>query len=179
MQRIQDEVDALDHTPSYAELTPPTETLPVLNAFISEVLRLHPAVPSEVIECVSTEPLVMPDGCIVQPRDKILWAPLVMAQSPRIWGPDARTFDPGRFISGDPRAAAANKKTAYEWPVFNAGPRSCLGKNLARAEIAFVCVEVLRAFDLEMGWNGGEKEIGPGLTNPIKGGLPVLATKRT
>jgi cytochrome P450 len=175
---ILEEIDHLGRSPTYSDLIPPTTTLPRLIAFISEVLRLHPALPLEILESTAEEPIILPDGAIVQPQDKVIWSPWVMARSPNIWGPDADVFDPDRFMDSDPRSAAANKKTAFEWPVFHAGPRSCLGKNLARAEIAYALFEILGRYEIHMAWDGSPREVGGGLTSHMQGGLPVRVTRR-
>jgi len=95
-----------------------------------------------------------------------------MARLPSFWGPDAEQFRPERW-SEIPR-----RPTAYEWPVFHAGPRSCLGQPLARLELAYALVEVFRRYELEMAWGGGERGVMKGLTAAMVGGLPVRVTRR-
>lgn len=177
LQRIEDEIYSLSTatTPSYADLTSSTGPLRFTNAVISESLRLHPPVPLEIQENTGSLPIVLPDGNIVHPGEKVLWSPWVMARSPRIWGEDADSFRPDRWLE-----STFKEKTAYEWPVFHAGPRNCLGKNLARAELAFSLVHLLRRFEFELDPLAGtaRRVFDQGLTGPMKGGLPVRVTRK-
>lgn len=192
---------------SLADLTSSTSTTPYCaytNAVISESLRLHPPVPLEIHENFSNESIVLPDGTVVKPGEKVVWSPWTMSRSERIWGPDALEFKPERWLSpsywnsdlaGRPLPKDhASRKSAYELPVFHAGPRSCLGKQLARIELIFAMRELFRRYDFEPAWTGSMGEeareygggkqaalgrvIGDGLTGPIKNGLPVFVRRR-
>jgi cytochrome P450 len=168
----------------YQALTSPTGPLRHVNSFISEVLRLHPPVPMEILQNVSHESVVLPDQTrtIVRPLELVIWCPHNMGRSSRIWGEDATTFRPGRWLEDDKNGTSTKhplQKTAYEFPVFHGGPRSCLGKPLARAELAFSLVELLRRYDLEPAWDvTEEKRMGSGLLAPVRGGLPVRVRRR-
>lgn len=174
-RRILAESLALAAHPTFSDLTSSSGPLQFTNAFISETLRLHPPVPLEIQENIGSESVLLPDGNIVAPGEKIIWSPWAMARSERIWGPDAKTFRPDRWLSADKR-----ERTAFEWPVFHAGPRSCLGKNLARAELAYAVAQIVRRYDVMRGWRGSEERVyDQGLTGPMKGGLPVSVQSRT
>ncbi|KAK4688066.1 hypothetical protein P7C73_g2032, partial [Tremellales sp. Uapishka_1] len=147
-------------------------TSPLLENIINESLRLHPPVPIELLQNVSSSPILLPDGTVVLPSEQIMWSPYVMARLPQLWGDDAAVFRPERWDS-----AANKKKTAFENPVFHAGPRSCLGQPLARLEIAYAMREVLQRYEFEMGWEG-RRVVGDGLTGPVLGGLPVRVKRR-
>lgn len=67
-----------------------------------------------------------------------------MASSENFAEPE--TFAPERWM-GDPRYAA-DVKAAYQ--PFSCGPRDCLGKNLAYAELRLVLCKLLWNFDLEL-----------------------------
>ena len=64
-----------------------------------------------------------------------------MGRSTSIWGPTAREFNPDRWI---------NTKTpsSFEYPAFHAGPRMCLGKNLAELEGVFVLVSLYQKYQI-------------------------------
>lgn len=173
-QRILKESLHLDNTTTYSDLTASSGPLRFTNAFISETLRLHPPVPLEIQENIGLETVVLPDGNVVGPGEKIIWSPWAMARSTRIWGEDAKVFRPERWLNSDHK-----EPTAFEWPVFHAGPRSCLGKNLARAELAYTVVQIVNRYELRRGWSGAEERVyDQGLTGPMKGGLPVYVRKR-
>ncbi|KAH8084791.1 cytochrome P450 [Filobasidium floriforme] len=191
--------------------TSPTAYCPYANAVISEALRLHPPVPLEIHENVTDEAIALPDGTAVYPGEKVVWGPWVMSRSTRIWGEDAEEYRPERWLAPaywDPEAKGqplpkdhAARKTAFEFPVFHAGPRSCLGKQLARIELVFALRELMLRFDFSPAWQGSViyrtnagsactkdaeddeytgtlREIGDGLTGPIKDGLPVRVRRR-
>ena len=157
-----------------------------MKAVINESLRLHPPIPLEILENISDESMLLPNGRIVHPGEQIMWSAWVMARlSPSLdvfddsatssttsWGDDPADFRPERWLD------MKHKPTAYEWPVFHAGPRACLGQSLARLEIIYALKQMLEAFDFEMAWDGGVKGVGKGLTAPIEGGLPVRVGRR-
>jgi len=188
-----------------ADLTSSTSAAPYCayaNAVISESLRLHPPVPLEIHENVSNDSIALPDGTVVKPGEKVVWSPWTMSRSERIWGSDALDFRPERWLPssywnpdlmGRPLPKDhASRKTAYEFPVFHAGPRSCLGKQLARIELIFAMRELFRRYDFEPAWIASvgrpaglleaepeSREVGDGLTGPIKDGLPVFVRRRS
>lgn len=125
----------------------------------------------------------------------MLWVPWAMGRSFDIWGPDAETFRPERWLSRDGAGAAGKEgggqktkpiiqlqKSAYEFPVFNAGPRSCLGKKLAEVLAVDVLARLISRYQfeevLDQGTVGGERRVQNSLTLPMEGGLPVRVRVR-
>ena len=45
-----------------------------------------------------------------------------MGRSEKIWGPDARSFRPERWLSEN---GELKRESAGQWPAFHAGPRVC------------------------------------------------------
>jgi cytochrome P450 len=173
---LRAEIDAL---PSISPLDLASH-LPLTEAAIAETLRLHPPIPIEILENVSLEPVVLPNGKIVGPGEQIMWSPWVMARlnPPKsnyrgIWGDNPEQFKPERWFNLD------HKPTAYESPVFHAGPRACLGRPLANLELVYALKEVLVRFEFQMAWDGGMRGVGSGLTAPMVGGLPVRVKRRS
>jgi cytochrome P450 len=68
--------------------------------------------------------------------------------------------------------------TAYESPIFNAGPRSCLGQQMVKLELVVVLKELLDTCSFEMDWDGSERFMGRAITAPMDGGLPVKERTR-
>ena len=64
-----------------------------------------------------------------------------MGRSEKIWGRDASIFNPDRWLDG-------TVKTAFEYPVFHAGPRMCIGKNLAELEGVFILVCLIKKYKI-------------------------------
>lgn len=171
---IQHEIDTLDARPQLISNIDLSTHLPTLEAAISETLRLQPPVPIEILENISSQPVVLSnsDGTvIVQAGEQVLWSPWVMARLPYFWGENAEDFKPERWLTMEKRP------TAFEHPVFNAGPRSCLGQPLARIELIYALAEVLRRYEFEPAWSG-KRAVGMGLTASMVGGLPVRVKRR-
>jgi cytochrome P450 len=99
---------------------------------------------------------------------------------PSIWGADCETFRPERWLTSPGRSFVP--VSLYKYPVFQAGHRVCLGKELAVTEMKAVSVAVVRAFDVEVvGENGSgawAPKFVPGLTASLNGGLPVRVSRR-
>jgi cytochrome P450 len=118
---------------------------------------------------------VLPDGTYVSASERVMYHPYAMGRMPRIWGADYDKFRPERWLTGAGGAFAP--ESLYRYPVFQAGLRVCLGKELAVMEMKAVSVAVVRMFDVEVvGENGAgaaAPRFAPGLTASISGGLPV------
>jgi cytochrome P450 len=172
LRRAISEFDSLSSLPAPIPNSDLLSHLPFFDTVISESLRLYPSVPLNLVDCSSPEPVVLPDGNVVEPDEDVLFSPWVMARLPEFWGPDADEFRPERWEDME------HKPSAYELPVFHAGPRSCLGQNLAKMEMAVTFKEMLTRYTFEMGWEGEERVMGEGITNPMLGGLPVRVRRR-
>ena len=95
-----------------------------------------------------------------------------MGRLEKLWGPDATSFNPARFMT-------ARQPSQYQFMAFNAGPRLCLGKNLAYLEAQTALALIWRYFDLELALKEGEEvTYVNALTLPIKNGLPVRVRRR-
>jgi len=136
------------------------------HAVFYEVLRLHPSVPVNMKCCNKT--VTLPDGTLCPRGTLVGYSPYSMGRSTAIWGPDAREFKPERWIdaSGNLQKASSSK-----WPAFHAGPRVCLGQNLATHEAITVLSLLVRNFQFEV--LPQEFTYGISLTLPMKDGLHV------
>ncbi|KAF8845290.1 cytochrome P450 [Paxillus ammoniavirescens] len=142
-QAIREEV-SLAHDPSYDELN---NDFPLLDAFFMETLRVHPPVlenhhqAAETISIPLSEPLPgTTDLHLIIPKDTVLSMPVNVIHSDRSgWGPDADIFRPERWLQRNTR----NNRDLF---AFSLGPRGCLGKNFATAEIKALAVTLLRQF---------------------------------
>ncbi|KAF8893052.1 cytochrome P450 monooxygenase pc-3 [Infundibulicybe gibba] len=119
-----------------------------LRAFINETLRLYPPVPADAR--TSKESTVLPSPTPRQrplyvPADtEILYSVMLMHRRKDLWGPDALTFDPDRFI--DSRLGKYLTPNPFIFLPFNAGPRICLGQQFAYHEVSFFLVRLLQQF---------------------------------
>ncbi|KAJ1551498.1 hypothetical protein HK405_014392, partial [Cladochytrium tenue] len=168
----QDGVDgaaaAEDHHATYEQL----RGLRYANAVFHETLRLYPSVPVEMKQANRAD--VLPCGATVPKGALVSWSPYAMGRSPRIWGPDAAEFRPERWLEGGQAAAT---KSAFEYTVFNGGPRTCLGKSMAELEGVFVLVELLRRFEVSV-VEHEKVTYARSLTLPMRGGMRVTVKRR-
>ncbi|THV45019.1 hypothetical protein BGAL_0542g00060 [Botrytis galanthina] len=105
-------------------------TVPYIMAVFYEALRLYPPVPFEIKQC--EQATTLPDGTFLPRHAVLVWCPWAMNRSRSIWGEDADDFRPERWLDD----GVIILKTAFEYPVFNGGPRTCLGKKMAEAVAA-------------------------------------------
>ncbi|GMF62806.1 unnamed protein product [Phytophthora fragariaefolia] len=91
-----------------------------------------------------------------------------MARMHQVWGPDAEEFKPERWI--DPSTGKITPISAYKFVSFNAGPRMCLGMNLAMLEMKLVVAGLLSKFHVEV-LNPEKVTYDLSLTLPVKGAL--------
>ncbi|KAF8893050.1 cytochrome P450 [Infundibulicybe gibba] len=119
-----------------------------LRAFINETLRLYPAVPVDGRS--SKESTVLPPAApgqkplYVPAHTEIIYSVMLMHRRKDLWGPDALTFDPDRFI--DSRLGKYLTPNPFIFLPFNAGPRICLGQQFAYHEVSFFLVRLLQQF---------------------------------
>ncbi|EGZ17528.1 hypothetical protein PHYSODRAFT_314852 [Phytophthora sojae] len=143
-----------------------------LEAALKETLRLHPPVP--MIPKYVVEDTTLSDGTFVKAGSLIVLATYVMARLPQVWGPDAEEFKPERWI--DPSTGKLIVVSAYKFASFNAGPRMCLGMNLAMLEMKLVVAGLLSKFHVEV-LNPEDVTYDLSLTLPLKGALNVKVSQ--
>ena len=85
----------------------------------------------------------LPDGTFVKKGSYITWCAYAMGRYESIWGQDAKIFNPDRWLD------SSRVYSAFEYPVFHAGPRMCLGKTLAELEAVFVLVSLYQKYNIE------------------------------
>jgi cytochrome P450 len=104
-----------------------------LTACLSEALRLHPSVPFDIKSVVKDD--VFPSGVAVKAGDSAGYCPYAMARLSWVWGADAAEFNPSRWLDD---SGAFVRADAFKYPVFQAGPRQCLGVDMAMLEMKVV-----------------------------------------
>uniref|UniRef100_A0A453DB11 Cytochrome P450 n=1 Tax=Aegilops tauschii subsp. strangulata TaxID=200361 RepID=A0A453DB11_AEGTS len=154
-------------------------SLQYTHAVLFENMRLFPPVQFDSKFCAAAD--VLPDGTYVEGESRVMYHPYAMGRTPSIWGADYEAFRPDRWLTGPGGSFAP--ASLYKYPVFQAGLRVCLGKELAITEMKAVGVAVVKAFDVEVvgenGRSGWAPTFVPGLTASISGGLPVRIKRTT
>ncbi|KAJ7315677.1 cytochrome P450 [Mycena albidolilacea] len=133
--------------------------LPFLNATVLEVLRLHPAVPET--ERVAAHDDIIPLGTpITTPSGETITSLTVAAgttiilpircvnRSDEFWGADAKVFTPERWFE-DITDRAKELQGYHHLLTFHDGPRICLGRAFALAEIKAVISVLIRQYAFE------------------------------
>lgn len=75
---------------------------------------------------------VLPDGTPIRAGDRVTYFPYGMGRMENWWRKDRFNFKPERWIfdTEQGRIKALKYICPYKFPVFHAGPRVCLGKEL-------------------------------------------------
>lgn len=124
-------------------------SLPYLLAVLEESLRIYPPVP------VALNRVVPPDGASIcgrwVPGGTVVGIPQYAANHSPINFVDPDTFNPERFMSGKHPEFEGDKRAVFQ--PFSAGPRNCLGRNLAYAEMKLILARCVFNFDFTPGTN--------------------------
>jgi cytochrome P450 len=143
-----------------------------LHGAICESLRLFPSVPFEHKYAVESD--VLPSGHHISQSTRLLYSLYTMGRMESIWGEDCLEFKPERWISEKERIVHV---PSYKFIAFNAGPRTCLGKDMSFIQMKIVASTIV--------WNYHVQVVKAHLISPsisiilhMKHGLKVKVTKR-
>ncbi|KAG2238682.1 hypothetical protein Bca52824_092076 [Brassica carinata] len=64
-----------------------------------------------------------------------------------VWGEDASEFKPERWVSESGKSV---HEPSYKFLSFNAGPRTCLGKEVALTQMKSVAVKIIQNYEIKM-----------------------------
>ncbi|KAF3336834.1 cytochrome P450 94A1-like protein [Carex littledalei] len=168
--KIYEDISSINENYDYEEL----KGLNYLHAAISESLRLYPPVP--INSRVVKNDDILPDGTRVRAGWFADYSAYAMGRDQRLWGLDADAFIPERWLDDKGQFVGVD---SCKFSVFHAGPRACLGREMAYVQMKAVVAAVLKMFRLEP---VGVKNVPPAyemaVTLRMKGGLPVHVKKR-
>lgn len=139
-------------------------------AVLDEGLRLHPSVPLD--GKIALQKDVLPDGTIVPAGCLVGFMPYAQGRCEALWGSDAHEFRPERWLN---RTAPSS----FEYSVFTAGPRECLGRRLAEMEMVAVLATILPRFDLSLAIEPKAVRYDTQLTLGCSTGLPMGVRRRS
>jgi len=143
--------------------------LTYLQAVINETLRLYPSVPTD--SKVATADDILPDGTVLGTGCVVQFNAYCMGRCAEIWGEDAAHFRPDRWLNSAP-------PSSYTYPVFNAGPRECLGKRLTLVEMKAALCSILRSVKLTLAIPAADVHYDFQLTIGMSSGLPCKVHAR-
>ncbi|PIA42190.1 hypothetical protein AQUCO_02100215v1 [Aquilegia coerulea] len=116
-----------------------------LHAALCEAMRLYPS-PSLNRKGVLRED-VLPDGTVVKPGLMVITSTYAMARMECVWGKDCSEFKPERWID---EHGKLSKEPMTKFFTFGAGPRICLGKEMAFTLMKAAVAAVLFNFQVEV-----------------------------
>ncbi|KAJ5588333.1 cytochrome P450 pisatin demethylase [Penicillium hordei] len=144
MERLREEIRSSGTTgnPTFKE----TQTMPYLQAVMKEALRVHPATGFPMFRVVPQGGEVLagqffPEGTNVGVNS---W---VLHYDTNIYGPDAATFRPERWLEADEQQS---KLMEQGFMPFGMGSRTCIGKNISLLEMSKLIPVLVRDFDFEL-----------------------------
>lgn len=156
LRRLRDEIEAAFGRGGSDEDAPKVtithgalskEQCPVLHGVIYEALRLHPPVPMDRKVAVNDD--LLPGGFKIAAGTGIEFLPFSMGRLPHLW-PEPEKVKPERWYELDSEGQVSGTTSSdsgdmqYTFPVFQAGPRACIGRHMALFEAKMVLVSVLR-----------------------------------
>ncbi|KAL0443151.1 UNVERIFIED_CONTAM: Alkane hydroxylase MAH1 [Sesamum latifolium] len=116
-----------------------------LHGALCEALRLFP--PVAVQHKAPVEHDILPSGHHIKPNTITLLSFYAMGRMESIWGKDCLKFKPGRWISETGRIRI---EPSYKFTAFNAGPRSCLGKEMSFTQLKIVAAAIISRFKIQV-----------------------------
>lgn len=145
-----------------------------LKACLCESMRLYPPVAWDSKHAIEDD--VLPDGTRVKSGDRVTYFPYGMGRMEALWGKDWFEFRPDRwFVETDKNKK--NKVSAFKCPTFQAGPRTCIGKEMAFIQMKYVVATILRRFRIRPVRQENPLFV-PFLTAHMAGGLKVFVDQR-
>ncbi|KAI8844332.1 cytochrome P450 [Chytriomyces cf. hyalinus JEL632] len=141
LDSLLDEINSTSNgeRPTYEQIK---NGMPYAKAVMRETMRLYPPVPLN-IKMANTD-ITLPDGTFVPKGASVSWSVYAMGRTEEIWGPDAKEYRPERWLE-------MNKQPSpYNYPVFQAGPRVCLGQQMAELQVVYMLVQFVRNFKFEV-----------------------------
>ncbi|GLU02257.1 hypothetical protein SLE2022_195120 [Rubroshorea leprosula] len=149
--------------------------LKLLKACICESMRLYPPVAWDSKHAMDDD--LLPDGTPVRAGDRVTYFPYGMGRMEALWGKDWFEFKPNRWFNNNGGEGSLKQVCPYSFPVFQAGPRVCLGKEMAFIQMKYVAASILRRFEIKP-VSSNKPIFVPLLTAHMAGGLKVSVRKR-
>ncbi|KAL6867578.1 hypothetical protein ACP4OV_015602 [Aristida adscensionis] len=138
-----------------------------VHAAITESMRLYPPVPLITLRAAADD--VLPDGTAVGAGWFVGYSSYAMGRMVAVWGEDALQYRPERWLDA---AARFRPESPFRFAAFHAGPRQCLGKEMAYIQMKCVVACVVEERDVEV--DGAYRpQQAASLTLRMRDGLPV------
>lgn len=140
VEELKAHISDVDRLPSLTDL----ESIPYLNACVRECIRIASPVPGRLPRVVPKGNPLIVDGQVVPEGTIVGISAYTMHHNRQLWGDDAASFNPDRWLRD-------KGKSLDQYMVsFSKGLRSCLGQNLAYAEIHIMLAYLFRKYDVQL-----------------------------
>ncbi|KAL1559871.1 alkane hydroxylase MAH1-like [Salvia divinorum] len=116
-----------------------------LHGALCESLRLFPPVAME--HKAPLRPDILPSGHYLESNSKLIVSFYSVGRMQSVWGEDCLEFKPERWISP---SGKIKHEPSYKFPAFNAGPRTCLGKEMAFIQMKMVAAAIIYHYHVEL-----------------------------
>jgi len=133
-----EEKQGSNECPSFKSLS--ASNMPYLNGVLYETLRLFPPVPTD--RKVAQVDDVFPDGTKVPKGTTVIWHPYSLGRDATMY-PEPEAVKPERWIP-------FKAPPPHEFAVFQAGPRICLGMDMAIFEAKLVATMLLQKYSFTL-----------------------------
>ncbi|ONL95350.1 Cytochrome P450 94A1 [Zea mays] len=144
-----------------------------VHAAITESMRLYAPVPVNSLRAEADD--FLPDGTAVQAGWFVTYNSYGMGRMESVWGDDAREYRPERWLS--PIDGTFRPDSPYRFLAFHAGPRLCLGKEMAYIQMKSIVACVLEELDVAVDGAYRPRQVAS-LTLRMADGLPVTVKPR-
>ncbi|WOG99886.1 hypothetical protein DCAR_0519242 [Daucus carota subsp. sativus] len=144
-----------------------------LHGALCEALRLFPPVALE--HKAPIQPDILPSGHPVNKDSKIVLSFYSMGRMKTIWGEDCLEFKPERWITD---RGGIKHEPSYKFPAFNAGPRTCLGKEMAFTQMKIIAISIIRNYRIDV-VEGHQVVPSDSIILQMKYGLKAKISKRS
>uniref|UniRef100_A0ACD5VS47 Uncharacterized protein n=1 Tax=Avena sativa TaxID=4498 RepID=A0ACD5VS47_AVESA len=158
-----------DATFSFDEL----REMQYLHAAITESMRLYPPVAMDSRRCQHDD--ILPDGTFVGKGWQVSYNAYAMARLEEIWGYDCTEYRPERWLDEE---GLFRPESSFKYPIFHAGPRMCLGKEMAYIQMKSIAACVLERFSFQFVGGEGQPGLVFSVTLRMEGGLQMQVKKR-
>ncbi|KAK4789274.1 hypothetical protein SAY86_020593 [Trapa natans] len=175
---VEDEVVREIREKSDAPIFEDVKDMMYTHASLCESMRFYPPVPLDTKEALRDD--VLPDGIAIKKGTRITYHSYAMGRSEKIWGADWAEFRPERWLE----KVASEKwafvgKDPFTYPVFQAGPRICLGREMAFLQMKRIVSGVLRRFRVVPAMEEGmEPHLVQYMSSKMEGGFPATIVDR-
>lgn len=122
-----------------------SQKLVYLHGALCESLRLFPPVALE--HKAPVRPDILPSGHCLEEKARIIISFYSVGRMESVWGKDCLEFKPERWMT---EKGGMKHEPSYKFPAFNAGPRTCLGKEMAFIQMKMVAAAIIYRYKFKL-----------------------------